>query len=44
MDTLESRVDRLEVELRRTNETLVSLLRALEQRFGEDLDRDGRVG
>jgi hypothetical protein len=43
-DTLESRVDRLEVELRRTNETLVSLLRALEQRFGEDLDRDGRVG
>lgn len=42
--SLESRIDQLEDELRRTNEALMSLLRTLEQRFGEDLDRDGRVG
>ena len=34
----------LEGELRRTNEALVTLLRALEKRFGEDLDGDNRVG
>lgn len=43
-ESLEARVDQLEDELRRTNETLMSLLRTLERRFGEDLDRDGRVG
>jgi hypothetical protein len=43
-DTLEARIDRLEDDLRRTNQTLMSLLRTLELRFGEDLDRDGRVG
>lgn len=42
--TVEARVEQLEAELQRTNETLMSLLRALERRFGEDLDRDGRVG
>ena len=42
-DSLERRVEVLEDELRRTNETLVRLLKALEQRFGEDLDGDGRV-
>lgn len=42
--SLEARVDRLEDELHRTNETLVRLLRLLEERFGEDLDGDGRVG
>ena len=42
--TLERRVEDLEQLLQRTNETLIQLLRALEQRFGEDLDRDGRVG
>jgi hypothetical protein len=42
--SLEQRVDYLEGELRRTNETLIALLRTLEQRFGEDLNRDGRVG
>lgn len=42
--TLEQRVEELEDELRRTNQTLINLLRALETRFGEDLDRDGRVG
>ena len=43
-ETLEQRVFQLEVELRQTNDTLVQLLKALEVRFGEDLDRDGRVG
>ena len=42
--SLEQRVDYLEAELRRTNEALITLLKTLEQRFGEDLDRDGRVG
>jgi hypothetical protein len=42
--SLEQRVVVLEQEVRRTNEALIRLLRALEQRFGEDLDRDGRIG
>lgn len=42
--TLERRVEWLENELERTNETLVMLLKALEQRMGEDLDSDGRIG
>lgn len=42
--SLEARVERLERELRQTNETVIRLLEALEDRFGEDLDGDGRVG
>ena len=42
--SLEQRVARLENELQRTNETLMRLLQALEQRFGQDMDGDGRVG
>jgi hypothetical protein len=42
--SLEQRVEMLEAELVRTNETLMTLLKLLERRFGEDLDRDGRVG
>jgi chaperonin cofactor prefoldin len=42
--SLEARIDVLENQLRRTNEALMSLLRTLEQRFGDDLDGDGRVG
>lgn len=42
--SLEQRVAQLEDELRRTNDAFVRLLRMLEQRFGEDLDRDGRIG
>jgi hypothetical protein len=42
--SLEQRVAALEDELGRTNDALVRLMRALERRFGEDLDRDGRVG
>lgn len=43
-DSLEQRVDTLEIELQKTNQTLMRLLRALETRFGDDLDGDGRVG
>jgi hypothetical protein len=43
-DSLERRVEMLENSLERTNETLVRLLRALEHRFGSDLDGDGRIG
>jgi hypothetical protein len=43
-ETLEQRVEQLEADVRRTNEALVKLLRGLEQRFGEDLDGDKRVG
>jgi chaperonin cofactor prefoldin len=43
-DSLEHRMTVLENQLQRTNETLVRLLRALESRFGDDLDGDGRVG
>ncbi len=42
--SLEQRVSRLEAEIRQTNDTLMRLLKALETRFGEDLDRDGRIG
>ena len=43
-ESLEHRVATLEEQLQRTNETLVRLLQALEQRFGQDLDGDGRIG
>ena len=42
--TLETRVTSLEAELRRTQDLLREVIGRLEQRFGEDLDRDGKVG
>jgi hypothetical protein len=42
--TLEQRVEQLESQLERTNDVLMRLLRRMEQRFGEDLDGDHRVG
>jgi hypothetical protein len=42
--TLEQRVMQLEDELRQTNRALMELLKALEKRFGEDLNGDGRIG
>lgn len=42
--TLEARVTQLEAELQQLRSTLREALVRLEQRFGEDLDRDGRVG
>lgn len=43
-EDLETRVQRLESQLRSTNNTMVELLKLLERRFGEDLDGDGRIG
>jgi hypothetical protein len=43
-DSLEQRVGALETQLQRTNEVMVRLLKALERRFGDDLDGDGRIG
>lgn len=42
--SLESRVANLEDELYRTQDLLRTLIIRLEQRFGEDIDSDGRVG
>ena len=42
--TLEARVAQLEQELAQTRQTLHEALRRLEERFGEDLNRDGRIG
>jgi len=42
--SLERRVELLEEQLRTTNRALATVVRALEARFGEDLNDDGRVG
>ena len=42
--TLESRVRTLEEELAETRRVLSQALTRIEQRFGEDLNQDGRVG
>ena len=42
--TLESRVRALEEELTETRRVLSQALTRIEQRLGEDLDRDGKVG
>jgi hypothetical protein len=43
-ESIEARVLNLESELRRTQETLHSLIQLMEERFGQDLDKDGRIG
>lgn len=43
-EDLAGRVAQLEAELQRTQGILHELIGALEKRFGEDIDRDGRVG
>jgi predicted RNase H-like nuclease (RuvC/YqgF family) len=43
-ETLEERVRQLEAELHQTKQLLQRLLERLETHFGEDLDKDGRVG
>ena len=43
-DTLETRVRHLEEELLQTRQLLRTLIERLEAKFGEDIDRDGRVG
>ena len=42
--SLEARVASLEAELTQTRQILSETLRRLETKFGEDWDRDGRVG
>ncbi|HKJ01389.1 MAG TPA: hypothetical protein VJ997_03010 [Longimicrobiales bacterium] len=42
--SLERRVQDLEYQIRAQNRALVTLVQALEKRFGEDLNGDGRVG
>lgn len=41
---LESRVQMLELQLKRTNEALLRVVQELERRYGEDLNGDNRVG
>lgn len=43
-DNLEARVRQLEGELQRIQRTLHDLVVLLEERFGEDIDRDGKIG
>lgn len=43
-ETLEERGLCLENDLRNTRETLDNLLKLLEEKFGHDLDGDGKVG
>jgi len=43
-ETLERRVEDLEIQIRHTNRALTTLVQALERRFGEDLNGDGTVG
>lgn len=43
-DTIEDRVKSLEDRLSRTQETLRTLVRKIEQMQGLDIDGDGRVG
>jgi chaperonin cofactor prefoldin len=43
-ESLELKVQRLESELQDTRALLQTLLERLEKHFGEDLNRDGRVG
>lgn len=42
--SLETRVAALEAELAHTRQVLWEALRRLESKFGEDWDKDGRVG
>ena len=41
---LEARVAALENELRRTQHVLNALVERLEEHFGEDINKDGRIG
>ena len=42
-DNLDIRVRQLEGELQRVQRTLHNLVVLLEERFGEDIDRDGKI-
>jgi hypothetical protein len=42
--SLEGRVAELERELNQTKQTVRGLLKILEAHFGEDIDKDGKIG
>jgi hypothetical protein len=42
--SLEQRVERLEADLRRSQQLLRAVIERLEKRIGADLDGDGRIG
>ena len=43
-DSLEERVTKLETELSNTKSLLLKTLRLLEERSGQDIDNDGKIG
>ena len=43
-DSLDREVSRLRSELRDTRVLLHDLIKRLEEKFGEDIDKDGRIG
>lgn len=43
-ESLEARVQQLELELRKTQELLIKTLTALEEMSGKDINSDGRIG
>jgi chaperonin cofactor prefoldin len=43
-DSIEDRVQYLEDQLARTQETMKTLVRKLEEMMGKDIDGDGKVG
>ncbi len=43
-DSMETRVLNLEKELQYTRQTLHELISLLEKHFGEDINRNGRIG
>lgn len=42
--SLADRIDRLEADMRRTQELLRAVIERLEKQTGSDLDGDGRIG
>jgi uncharacterized Rmd1/YagE family protein len=43
-DSVEDRVRALEDQLRLTQDTLRAVVKKIEETYGEDIDRDGRIG
>lgn len=43
-DSLEERIENLETELQKTRQALYNLLIQLEKHFGQDIDKDGKIG
>lgn len=43
-ESVEARLNALEQELYQSRKLLQNLIQRLEERFGEDIDEDGRIG